>query len=219
MDLDGLKEILDRMGEGTLRTVAVDTREPSPFCHEILNANPYAFLDDAPLEERRTRAVQLRRTLSAEDAQNLGTLDPAAIAQVAEESWPVVRDEHELHDALLTLIVLPPVEEWRQWFEIAGTRRTCVNASIGRIGSRPNAWNRAKPARRGRSRGRSARLDGFDRTRHARGAGRAAVAASGGRRHRAWRKLESEGQILRGRFAVRTKRSFATAASWPAFIA
>ncbi|MEO8097171.1 MAG: DEAD/DEAH box helicase [Acidobacteriota bacterium] len=118
MDLDGLVDILDRMGDGTLRTVAVDTREPSPFCHEILNANPYAFLDDAPLEERRTRAVQMRRTLSADDAQNLGTLDPAAIAQVAEESWPVVRDEHELHDALLTLVILPPVEEWRGWFEV-----------------------------------------------------------------------------------------------------
>jgi ATP-dependent Lhr-like helicase len=117
MDLNGLIEILDRMGEGALRTVAVDTREPSPFCHELLNANPYAFLDDAPLEERRTRAVQLRRTLSTEDANNLGTLDPAAIAQVSEESWPAVRDEHELHDALLTLIVLPPVAEWSPYFE------------------------------------------------------------------------------------------------------
>ena len=61
MDLDGLIAILHRMEEGTLRTVAVDTPEPSVFSHEILNANPYAFLDDAPLEERRTRAVQLRR--------------------------------------------------------------------------------------------------------------------------------------------------------------
>ena len=117
MDLEGLKEILERMAEGTLRTVAVDTREPSPFSHELLNANPYAFLDDAPLEERRTRAVQMRRSLSIEDAKNLGTLDPAAIAQVAEESWPVVRDEHELHDALLTLIVMPPVEQWREWYD------------------------------------------------------------------------------------------------------
>ena len=122
MDLDGLTEILERMGEGTLRTVAVDTCEPSPFSHELLNANPYAFLDDAPLEERRTRAVQMRRSLSVEDAKNLGTLDPAAIAQVAEESWPVVRDEHELHDALLTLIVLPTAdlhvgEEWREWYD------------------------------------------------------------------------------------------------------
>ncbi len=129
MDLDGLKEILERMGEGTLRTIAVDTREPSPFSHELLNANPYAFLDDAPLEERRTRAVQMRRSLSVEDAKNLGTLDPAAIAQVAEESWPVVRDEHELHDALLSLIILPPVDEWREWYEALerSGRSTTVN--------------------------------------------------------------------------------------------
>jgi ATP-dependent Lhr-like helicase len=117
MDLNGLKEILDRMGEGTLRTLAVDTPEPSPFCHEILNANPYAYLDDAPLEERRTRAVQMRRTLDPTDAKQIGALDPAAIAQVAEESWPVVRDRDELHDALLTLIVLPPVEAWQPYFE------------------------------------------------------------------------------------------------------
>ena len=118
MDVDGLKEILERIGDGSIKTVAVDTREPSPFCHEILNSNPYTFLDDAPLEERRTRAVQLRRTLSVEDAKDLGTLDPEAIRQVAEESWPVVRDEHELHDALLTLVVLPPVAEWAEWFGV-----------------------------------------------------------------------------------------------------
>ncbi len=116
MDLNGLKEVLDRMGEGTLRTVAVDTPEPSPFCHEILNANPYAFLDDAPLEERRTRAVQMRRSLGPEDSQSMGALDPAAIAQVAEESWPLVRDRDELHDALLTLILLPPVEAWNEFY-------------------------------------------------------------------------------------------------------
>jgi len=117
MDIDGLMAILDRMAEGSLRTVAVDTPEPSPFCHEILNANPYAYLDDAPLEERRARAVQLRRTLCPEDAATMGALDPSAIAQVAEESWPVVRDADELHDALLTLVLLPPVPEWRGFYE------------------------------------------------------------------------------------------------------
>jgi ATP-dependent Lhr-like helicase len=115
MDLKGLINILDRIAAGTIRTVAIDTPEPSPFCHEILNANPYAFLDDAPLEERRTRAVIIRRTLSSDDA--MGALDPAAIAQVAEESWPVVRDLDELHDALLTLILLPPVEQWQFYFD------------------------------------------------------------------------------------------------------
>jgi ATP-dependent Lhr-like helicase len=117
MDLKGLINILDRMADGTLRTVAIDTPEPSPFCHEILNANPYAFLDDAPLEERRTRAVIIRRTLNTDDAAGMGALDPAAITQVAEESWPVVRDPDELHDALLTLILLPPVDEWQYFFD------------------------------------------------------------------------------------------------------
>ncbi len=90
--------------------VAIDNAEPSPFSHEILNANPYAYLDDAPLEERRARAVQLRRTLRTDFAGGAGILDPAAIAQVAAESWPDVRDADELHDALLTLItaVRPP---------------------------------------------------------------------------------------------------------------
>ena len=68
MDIDGLKVILERIAEGSIQSIAIDTREPSPFCHEILNANPYAYLDDAPIEERRTRAVQLRRTLPAADA-------------------------------------------------------------------------------------------------------------------------------------------------------
>src|SRR5262249_1447098 len=117
MDLRGLIRLLERMDDGSLRMGAVDTPEPSPFCHEILNANPYAYLDDAPLEERRARAVQLRRTLSSDDAANIGALDPAAIAQVAEESWPVIRDADELHDALLTLIVLPPVGDWQGFYD------------------------------------------------------------------------------------------------------
>jgi ATP-dependent Lhr-like helicase len=117
MDLQGLIRILERMNDGSLRTVAIDTPEPSPFSHELLNSNPYAYLDDAPLEERRARAVQLRRTLSSDDAANIGALDPAAIVQVAEESWPVVRDADELHDALLTLILLPPVAEWQGFYK------------------------------------------------------------------------------------------------------
>ena len=125
MDLKGLINILDRIADGTLRTVAIDTPEPSPFCHEILNANPYAYLDDAPLEERRTRAVVIRRTLNSDDAGGIGALDPAAIAQVAEESWPVVRDPDELHDALLTLILLPPVEHWQYFLRSAPRQRPC----------------------------------------------------------------------------------------------
>lgn len=107
MDLDGLIAVLQRIERGEIRCVAVDTPVPSPFCHEILNANPYAYLDDAPLEERRARAVEMRRTLPPEMAGNVGALDPAAIAEVIEEAWPVVRDADELHDALLTLIWVP----------------------------------------------------------------------------------------------------------------
>ena len=115
MDLDGLRAAIAGIEQGTIATRAVDTAEPSPLGHEILNANPYAFLDDAPLEERRARAVQLRRTLG-DDGGEIGALDAAAIAEVAAESWPVVRDPEELHDALLTLGLAPPREEWRAWF-------------------------------------------------------------------------------------------------------
>ncbi len=117
MDLDGLVDVLKRIDNGSLKTIAIDTPEPSPFSHEILNSNPYAYLDDAPLEERRARAVQLRRTLPMEDAGSIGALDPAAIEQVASESWPLVRDADELHDALLTLILLPPVDEWNELYD------------------------------------------------------------------------------------------------------
>ena len=114
MDLDGLTAVLRHIETGTISCVAVDTPIPSPFSHEILNANPYAFLDDAPLEERRARAVEMRRTLPAQLAGEVGALDPAAIEEVQHESWPVVRDLDELHDALLTLVWLP-VEELKDW--------------------------------------------------------------------------------------------------------
>lgn len=107
MDVDGLVDVLRRIERGEIRCLAVETPLPSPFSHEILNANPYAYLDDAPLEERRARAVEMRRSLPPEIAGQLGALDPAVIAEVAEEAWPVVRDPDELHDALLTLIWLP----------------------------------------------------------------------------------------------------------------
>lgn len=116
MDLDGLKRVLAAMRAGRIRTLAVETVQASPFSHEILNANPYAYLDEAPLEERRTRAVQLRRTLGTELPAGPAAFDPEAIATVEAESWPLVRDPDELHDALLTLILLPAREEWREFF-------------------------------------------------------------------------------------------------------
>ncbi len=102
MDLDGLNVVLGRIHRGEIALIARDTPEPSVFAHEILGAKPYAFLDDAPLEERRSHAVQTRRgTESAGDG--LGTLDPAAIDRVREEERPEPRSADELHDALMTL--------------------------------------------------------------------------------------------------------------------
>jgi ATP-dependent Lhr-like helicase len=107
MDIDGLKELLRRMEDGRIHCLAVDTPVPSQFSHEILNANPYAYLDDAPLEERRARAVEMRRILPESVLEEVGKLDPAAIEQVREEAWPDVRDADELHDVLHTLIAFP----------------------------------------------------------------------------------------------------------------
>jgi ATP-dependent helicase Lhr and Lhr-like helicase len=107
MDVEGLKDLLRGMASGKIRVLAVDTPVPSQFSHEILNANPYAFLDDAPLEERRARAVEMRRMLPESVLEEVGKLDPAAIAQVRAEAWPDVRDADELHDVLHTLVALP----------------------------------------------------------------------------------------------------------------
>ncbi|HTC23051.1 MAG TPA: DEAD/DEAH box helicase [Gemmatimonadales bacterium] len=125
MDLDGLRDILTRIAAGEIRCVARDLPEPSPLAHEIINARPYAFLDDAPLEERRTQAVQTRRSLEPTSADDLGALDPAAIARVRDEAWPDARNADELHDALLTSGFLTEAEgtagregvSWVEWFE------------------------------------------------------------------------------------------------------
>jgi ATP-dependent Lhr-like helicase len=111
LDVDGLERVLRGIADGTIKCLAVDTPVASQFSHEILNANPYAYLDDAPLEERRARAVQMRRVLPQAVLEEIGKLDPAAIEEVCEEAWPDVRDAEELHDALLTLIAIPTRSE------------------------------------------------------------------------------------------------------------
>ena len=116
MDVEGLSDLLRRMEQGDVQCVAVESPAPSPFAHEILNANPYAFLDDAPLEERRARAVNLRQVLPSDIGGQLGALDPAAIAAVIEEAWPTVRDADELHEAL-HLFVWVPEEQGSAWSE------------------------------------------------------------------------------------------------------
>jgi ATP-dependent Lhr-like helicase len=107
MDLEGLIALLAGIRTGSIRCLAVDSAVPSAFAHELLNANPYAFLDDAPLEERRARAVSMRGMVPDKLLGEAGRLDPAAIAELREECWPDVRDEHELHDLLCSLVVVP----------------------------------------------------------------------------------------------------------------
>ncbi len=147
LDIDGLAEVLRGIEQGRIRCIAVDTPVPSQFSHEILNANPYAYLDDAPLEERRARAVEMRRVLPPSLLEEVGALDPAAIAQVQQEAWPDVRDADELHDVLHTLIMMlassqlsalgsqqhQPAAHWRNLFErLQGENRAVVAEVVGR---------------------------------------------------------------------------------------
>jgi ATP-dependent helicase Lhr and Lhr-like helicase len=119
MDLEGLIEVLRGIKVGTIRCLAVDTPVPSQFAHELLNANPYAYLDEAGLEERRARATSLGRALPASVLEEAGKLDQAAIDAIRRECWPDIRDEHELHDLLHSLVALPlsfiETEEARHW--------------------------------------------------------------------------------------------------------
>jgi ATP-dependent Lhr-like helicase len=109
MDVDGLKVVLEGLKSGRIQKRAVDLPEPSPLAHHLLNSMPYTFLDDAPLEERRARAISLRHTLP-KDAVAFGALDKDAIAQVVSEARPPMRDEHELHEALLQLGLMPAAD-------------------------------------------------------------------------------------------------------------
>ena len=133
MDLNGLAEVLARIHGGTLQLVSRDTPEPSVFAHEIVNARPYAFLDDAPLEERRAHAVQARRAGAASgvSGEQFGALDAGAIARVVDEARPDPRDADELHDVLLTTGFLSD-EEVAQAMAGAGAEAPAVLASAGR---------------------------------------------------------------------------------------
>ena len=131
MDVERLRDVVERIERGAIRVHARDTTEPSPFSHEVLNAKPYAFLDDAPLEERRARAVSLRRTLP-EHQRDLGALDPTAIARVVAEAAPSPRDADELHDALLGLVAAPILEPWSALFdELARSGRAARMGDLG----------------------------------------------------------------------------------------
>src|SRR5690606_14544109 len=119
MDTEGWLALLRRIFAGEVVIEARELTEPSPFAAEAINARPYAFLDDAPLEERRTRAVQSRRYADPESPDDLGRLDPEAIEAVRREAWPQARDRHELHEALTAVVALADdeVAPWREWLD------------------------------------------------------------------------------------------------------
>jgi ATP-dependent Lhr-like helicase len=129
MDVDGLRELVASIERGSVTVTCRDTTEPSVLAHEIVNGRPYTFLDDAPLEERRSRAVSLRRGLPV-DPRDLAALDPDAISRVREEAAAAPRDPDELHDLLLSLVLVRPEPDWQEWFAellLAGRATTAVN--------------------------------------------------------------------------------------------
>jgi ATP-dependent helicase Lhr and Lhr-like helicase len=138
MDLAGLERLLKAIESGAIQVIARDLTQPSPLALEVLSARPYAYLDDAPLEERRTQAVMARRWLAPEQASDLGRLDAAAIARVKSEAWPDAASADELHDALVWLGFLTDDEvqaapNWRDW--LAGLADQKRAASIQVAGS------------------------------------------------------------------------------------
>src|SRR5258708_33062627 len=118
-DIAGLIEVLRGLRDGSIERVAVDTPEPSAFARGILNSAPYTFLDDAPLEERRTQAVPSRRSLDARLMDNIGALDPAAVERVRQEVWPQPESLEEVHDALLWMGFVTDAEaaDWLGWLK------------------------------------------------------------------------------------------------------
>ncbi len=145
LDIEGLIDVLKNILSGEIQCLAVDTPLPSVFSHEILNANPYAFLDDAPLEERRARAVEMRRFLPSTILEEIGKLDPVIINEVQQQALSDIRNADELHDLMQTLICLPSdlalidreisLSLWQPFLEelIKGNR-------IGKVFLQDKAW-------------------------------------------------------------------------------
>jgi ATP-dependent Lhr-like helicase len=119
MDVDGFLEIVRGLADGTIEKRAIDTPEPSAFARGILSSQPYTFLDDAPLEERRTQAVMTRRILDVRTADELGALDADAVARVRDEAWPDPANLEEVHEALLWMgcVADAEVRHWRPWLD------------------------------------------------------------------------------------------------------
>ncbi len=184
MDIDGLLEVLSGLRDGSIEKLAVDTPSPSPFAQSILNAMPYAFLDDAPLEERRTRAVISRRTLDPKTADTLGALDPAAVARVREEAWPAPDGAEEVHEALgwMGYVTVAEAERsgWTDWIEQL--------RAAGRVERHEGRWFAVEATREPKAvqRGRMEALGPV-------------VVEDGDESTRLLRELEAEGVVLRCR--------------------
>jgi ATP-dependent Lhr-like helicase len=145
MDIEGLERLLARIETGEVRVVACDLTQPSPLALEVLSARPYAFLDDAPLEERRTQAVMARRWHDPQSASELGRLDPAAIGRVRDEAWPDPGNAEELHDALLWLGCLTDEEvravpAWQEWLTALAGEKRVTHLETGREAGNAAFW-------------------------------------------------------------------------------
>jgi ATP-dependent Lhr-like helicase len=120
LDVDGLIRVLNGLRDGSIERVAIETAEPSPFARSVLAVRPYGFLDDAPLEERRTQAVVARRVLASQQSQTVGRLDPDAVRRVREEAWPDPREAEEMHEVLTWIGYVTEVEAgpWQPMLEV-----------------------------------------------------------------------------------------------------
>lgn len=145
LDIEGFKRVLSELEQGSIKLIPRDTREPSPFCYELLNSSPYTFLDGGEAQERRARAVATRQTISVESVEDLGRLSPEAISQVCQEAQPLVRNADELHDLLLGRIHLPINEQpsWADWYqelESTGRATTLTRSEKQSDNVSPPSW-------------------------------------------------------------------------------
>jgi ATP-dependent Lhr-like helicase len=186
MDIEGLEALLRRLEAGAIRVVARDLTEPSPLALEVLSARPYAYLDDAPLEERRTQAVMSRRWLAPEEAADLGRLDADAIARVRSEAWPEPASADELHDALVWLGFLSAEEAqapgWDEWLGALACQRRAARLHAPRA----TLWVAAERLPQFLALWPHARLE-------------PEIAAPAAREGRDWSQDEALVEILRGR--------------------
>ena len=187
MDIEGLERVLKGIEAGDIRIVPCDLTQPSPLALEVLSARPYAYLDDAPLEERRTQAIMARRWLAPEQAADLGRLDPEAIARVRTETWPAPADADELHDALVWLGFLTAEEAsaqpaWGEWLAALAKQRRVTRLSLPRA----ILWVTAERLPQFQAAFPAATLD-------------PPILAAGAHIERAWSRDDALIEILRGR--------------------